>query len=56
MFAGVTGTGDAMTVQGTIDKTALLLVIAFTAAAASWVLGAALAGLVVGIATFIRPQ
>jgi uncharacterized YccA/Bax inhibitor family protein len=70
VFAGGgTVTGDAMTVQGTINKTALLLVLAFVTAAASWVLGsaggagiggwalgAALAGLVVGIATFVRPQ
>jgi uncharacterized YccA/Bax inhibitor family protein len=70
VFAGgVTVTGDAMTVQGTINKTALLLVLAFATAAASWVvgtaggagiggwaLGAALAGLVVAIATFVRPQ
>jgi uncharacterized YccA/Bax inhibitor family protein len=70
VFAGgATVTGDAMTVQGTINKTALLLVLAFVAAAASWVLGtaggagisgwalgAALAGLVVAIATFVRPQ
>jgi uncharacterized YccA/Bax inhibitor family protein len=58
-----------MTVQGTINKTALPLVLAFTTAAASWVLGtadtagiggwalgAALAGLVAGIATFIKPR
>jgi len=68
VFAGgVTVTGDAMTVQGTINKTALLLVLAFATAAASWVvaggagiggwaLGAAIAGLVVAIATFVRPQ
>jgi uncharacterized YccA/Bax inhibitor family protein len=70
VFAGApTVTGDAMTVQGTINKTALLLVLAVVTAAASWVLGtaggagiggwalgAALAGLVVGIATFVRPQ
>ena len=70
VFAGgATVTGDAMTVQGTINKTALLLVLAFTTAAASWVLGtadpagiggwalgAALAGLVVGIATVIKPR
>jgi uncharacterized YccA/Bax inhibitor family protein len=61
--------GDVMTVQGTVNKTALLLVLAFAAAAASWVvgtaggagigrwaLGAALAGLVVAIATIFRPQ
>ncbi len=42
VFAGgVTVTGDAMTVQGTINKTALLLVLAFATAAASWVLGTA---------------
>jgi len=36
VFAGgVTVTGDAMTVQGTINKTALLLVLAFSTAAAS---------------------
>src|SRR6266508_1841 len=70
VFAGgVTVTGDAMTVQGTINKTALLLVLAFATAAASWVLGtaggagiggwalgAAIAGLVVAIATFVRPR
>jgi uncharacterized YccA/Bax inhibitor family protein len=70
VFAGgATVTGDAMTVQGTINKTALLLVFAFTTAAASWVLGtadpggvggwalgAALAGLVVGVATVIKPR
>jgi uncharacterized YccA/Bax inhibitor family protein len=66
---GAPVTGDAMTVQGTIDKTAVLLVLTVVAAAASWVLGtaggagiggwalgAALAGLVVAIATFVRPQ
>src|SRR6266508_833727 len=70
VFAGgVTVTGDAMTVQGTINTTALLLVLAFATATASWVLGtaggagiggwalgAAIAGLVVAIATFVRPQ
>jgi uncharacterized YccA/Bax inhibitor family protein len=69
LTGGVPATGDVMTVQGTIDKTAVLLVLAFVAAAASWVLGtaggagiggwalgAALAGLVVAIATFVRPQ
>jgi uncharacterized YccA/Bax inhibitor family protein len=66
---GAPVTGDAMTVQGTIDKTAVLLVLTVVAAAASWVLGtaggagiggwalgAALAGLVVAIVTFVRPQ
>jgi uncharacterized YccA/Bax inhibitor family protein len=64
-----TVTGDVMTVQGTVNKTALLLVLAVAAAAASWVvgtaggagiggwaLGAALAGLVVAIATIFRPR
>jgi uncharacterized YccA/Bax inhibitor family protein len=42
VFAGgVTVTGDAMTVQGTINKAALLLVLAFATAAASWVVGTA---------------
>jgi uncharacterized YccA/Bax inhibitor family protein len=69
VFTGAPVTGDAMTVRGTIDKTAVLLVLTVVAAAASWVLGtaggagiggwalgAALAGLVVAIATFVRPQ
>jgi uncharacterized YccA/Bax inhibitor family protein len=66
---GAPVTGDAMTVQGTIDKTALLLALTVVAAAASWVLGTAggagiggwalgtaLAGLAVAIVTFVRPQ
>jgi uncharacterized YccA/Bax inhibitor family protein len=58
-----------MTVQGTVDKTALLLLLALATASASWVLGtgggpgvagwalgASLAGLVVAIATIVRPR
>jgi uncharacterized YccA/Bax inhibitor family protein len=41
VFTGVPVTGDAMTVQGTIDKTAVLLALTVVAAAASWVLGTA---------------
>jgi uncharacterized YccA/Bax inhibitor family protein len=62
--------GDGtMTVQGTVNKTALLLVLAVATATASWVLGtsggsgvagwaivASLAGLGVAIATIVRPR
>lgn len=61
--------GDTMTVQGTVNKTALLLVLALVTASASWVLGtaggpgvagwaigASLIGLVVAIATIVRPR
>ena len=58
--------GGTMTVQGTVNKTALLLVLALATATASWVLGtaggpavggwaigASLVGLVVAIATIV---
>jgi uncharacterized YccA/Bax inhibitor family protein len=58
-----------MTVQGTVNKTGLLLLLALATASASWVLGtsggpgvagwalgAGLAGLVVAIATIVRPR
>ena len=61
--------GATMTVQGTVNKTALLLVLALATATASWVLGtsggpgvggwalgASLLGLVVAIATVLRPR
>ena len=61
--------GGTMTVQGTVNKTALLLVLALATATASWVLataggpgvagwaiGASLAGLAVAIATIVRPR
>jgi uncharacterized YccA/Bax inhibitor family protein len=61
--------GGTMTVQGTVNKTALLLVLAVATATASWVLGtsggsgvagwvlvASLAGLGVAIATIVRPR
>jgi uncharacterized YccA/Bax inhibitor family protein len=61
--------GGTMTVQGTVNKTALLLVLALATATASWVLGtaggpgvagwalvASLAGLGVAIATIVRPR
>jgi uncharacterized YccA/Bax inhibitor family protein len=61
--------GDTMTVQGTVNKTALLFVLALATAAATWVLGssspagvtgwalgASLVGLVVAIATIVRPR
>jgi uncharacterized YccA/Bax inhibitor family protein len=61
--------GGTMTVQGTVNKTALLLVLAMATATASWVLGtsggsgvagwalvASLAGLGVAIATIVRPR
>jgi uncharacterized YccA/Bax inhibitor family protein len=61
--------GGTMTVQGTVNKTALLLVLALATASASWVLGTAggpgvagwaigagLAGLAVAIATIVRPR
>jgi uncharacterized YccA/Bax inhibitor family protein len=61
--------GGTMTVQGTVNKTALLLVLALATATASWVLGtsggpglggwaigASLVGLVVAIATIVRPR
>jgi len=67
---GPVGFGEArMTVQGTVNKTALLLVLALATASATWVLesadpagaqglaiGAALVGLVVAIATFVKPR
>jgi uncharacterized YccA/Bax inhibitor family protein len=62
------GTG-AMTVQGTVNKTALLLLLALATASAAWVLGtaggpgvagwaigASLVGLGVAIATIVRPR
>jgi uncharacterized YccA/Bax inhibitor family protein len=61
--------GGTMTVQGTVNTTALLLVLAVATATASWVLGtsggsgvagwvlvASLAGLGVAIATIVRPR
>ena len=61
--------GDTMTVQGTVNKAALLFLLALATAAASWVLGtsggpgvagwaigASLAGLAVAIATIVRPR
>jgi uncharacterized YccA/Bax inhibitor family protein len=61
--------GGTMTVQGTVNKTAWLLVLALSTATASWVLataggpgvagwaiGASLAGLAVAIATIVRPR
>jgi uncharacterized YccA/Bax inhibitor family protein len=61
--------GGVMTVQGTVNKTALLLVLALATASAAWVLGtaggpgvggwaigASLVGLGVAIATIVRPQ
>jgi len=61
--------GGAMTVQGTVNKTSLLLVLALATAtaawvlgtadgpgAAGWVIGASLAGLGVAIATIVRPR
>jgi uncharacterized YccA/Bax inhibitor family protein len=61
--------GGVMTVQGTVNKTALLLVLALATATGAWVLGtaggpgvagwaigASLAGLGVAIATIVRPQ
>jgi uncharacterized YccA/Bax inhibitor family protein len=64
-----TAGAGAMTVQGTVNKTAWLLLLALATASASWVLGTAggpgvagwavgacLAGLVVAIATIVRPQ
>jgi uncharacterized YccA/Bax inhibitor family protein len=61
--------GGTMTVQGTVNRTALLLVLALATASASWVLGtsggsgvagwalvASLAGLGVAIATIVRPR
>jgi uncharacterized YccA/Bax inhibitor family protein len=64
-----TAGGGTMTVQGTVNRTALLLVLALATATAAWVLGtaggpgiagwaigASLAGLAVAIATIVRPQ
>ena len=61
--------GGTMTVQGTVNRTALLLLLALATATASWVLGtsggsgvavwalvASLAGLGVAIATIVRPR
>jgi uncharacterized YccA/Bax inhibitor family protein len=61
--------GGTMTVQGTVNKTALLLLLALATASASWVLGsgggqgvagwaigASLVGLAVAIATIVRPR
>jgi uncharacterized YccA/Bax inhibitor family protein len=67
--AARTAGGGVMTVQGTVNKTALLLVLALATASAAWVLGtaggpgvagwaigASLVGLGVAIATIVRPQ
>src|SRR5215216_966962 len=64
-----TAGGGVMTVQGTVNKTALLLVLALATATGAWVLGtpggpgvagwaigAGLVGLGVAIATIVRPQ
>src|SRR5215211_4195741 len=64
-----TAGGGVMTVQGTVNKTALLLVLALATATGAWVLGTAggpgvagwaigagLVGLGVAIATIVRPQ
>ena len=64
-----TAGGGVMTVQGTVNKTALLLVLALATATGAWVLGtvggpgvagwaigASLVGLGVAIATIVRPQ
>jgi uncharacterized YccA/Bax inhibitor family protein len=61
--------GGTMTVQGTVNKAGLLLILALATASASWVLGsgggpgvsgwaivASLAGLGVAIATIVRPR
>ena len=61
--------GATMTVNGTVNKTGLLLILALVTASASWVLGtgggpgvagwaigASLAGLAVAIATIVRPR
>jgi uncharacterized YccA/Bax inhibitor family protein len=60
--------GGTMTVNGTVNKTGLLLILALVTASASWVLGsggsgaavwaigASLAGLAVAIATIVRPR
>jgi uncharacterized YccA/Bax inhibitor family protein len=61
--------GAAMTVNGTVNKTGLLLILALLTASASWVLGtgggpgvagwaigASLVGLAVAIATIVRPR
>jgi uncharacterized YccA/Bax inhibitor family protein len=67
--AARTTDGGVMTVQGTVNKTALLLVLALATATGAWVLGTAggpgvagwaigagLVGLGVAIATIVRPQ
>jgi uncharacterized YccA/Bax inhibitor family protein len=67
--AARTAGGGVMTVQGTVNKTALLLVLALATASAAWVLGtaggpgvggwaigASLVGLGVAIATIVRPR
>jgi uncharacterized YccA/Bax inhibitor family protein len=64
-----TADGGVMTVRGTVNKTALLLVLALATATGAWVLGSAggpgvagwaigagLVGLGVAIATIVRPQ
>jgi uncharacterized YccA/Bax inhibitor family protein len=61
--------GGTMTVNGTVNKTSLLLILALFTASASWVLGttggpaiggwaigASLGGLAVAIATIVRPR
>jgi uncharacterized YccA/Bax inhibitor family protein len=61
--------GGTMTVNGTVNKTGLLLILALLTASASWVLGtgggpgvagwaigASLVGLAVAIATIVRPR
>jgi len=67
--AARTAGGGVMTVQGTVNKTALLLVLALATATGAWVLstaggpgvagwaiGSSLVGLGVAIATIVRPQ
>jgi uncharacterized YccA/Bax inhibitor family protein len=67
--AAPTAGGGVMTVPGTVNKTALLLILALATAAGAWVLGtaggpgvagwaigASLVGLAVAIATIVRPR
>jgi len=67
-FAGQVITGDAMTIQGTVNKTAVLLLFAVVAAAWTWglsnsenpaaaypwMLGGALGGFIVALATIFK--
>ena len=72
LFRGVGGgtlaaPGTTMTVQGTVNKTALLLAILMISAASTWVLldplqatsllwGSAIVGFVIALVTIFRPQ